>query len=217
MYWAFNPDNGNLLWSTLAGRGCCSFHGSVVALDVNTGRVIWQVYDVPAGHSGGGVWQPVAIDVARGSVFVGTGNNYKVPGEVKSCLAAANAAAATNCFDPADQKAASVGLYYQFRKGHVAGFPVGEVRESPEFQREQFVGKKRAHTGRSNFARRLFMSASSASGRVPRIATSAATRAITSKHNPILNYAATDYHAEASCPAAVPTSTGSMVAETDAN
>jgi polyvinyl alcohol dehydrogenase (cytochrome) len=93
-----------------ASYPCCSFRGSVVALDANTGRVIWQFYAVPAGYSGGGVWQPVAIDAVRGSVFVGTGNNYEVPSLVKSCLAAPNAAAAANCFDPSDHFDSALAL-----------------------------------------------------------------------------------------------------------
>src|SRR5262249_45286136 len=65
------------------GMPCCVSRGSVVAVDVKTGKIKWQTYMVPdnggklGGYSGGGVWgsTPV-IDPNRNSVYVGTGNNY---------------------------------------------------------------------------------------------------------------------------------------------
>src|SRR5262249_17303338 len=72
---------------------CCSFRGSMVALDANTGDILWQRFTVPDnrgqsdGYSGGAIWQPPAIDAGRGSIFVGTGNNYEVPEAVKTCIA----------------------------------------------------------------------------------------------------------------------------------
>ena len=71
--------------------------GSVVAVDVETGKIKWQTYMVPdnggslGGYSGGGVWgsTPV-IDHKRHSVYVGTGNNFSVPAGVKTCFAANN-------------------------------------------------------------------------------------------------------------------------------
>ena len=61
---------------------CCTFRGSVVALDARSGAMLWQTFDMPdnggqqGGYSGGAVWQPPAIDPKRGSLFIGTGNNY---------------------------------------------------------------------------------------------------------------------------------------------
>jgi polyvinyl alcohol dehydrogenase (cytochrome) len=70
---------------------CCTFRGSVVALDVNTGEIIWQTYTAPAisGYSGNSVWgsTPV-VDTVRGSIYVTTGNNYTVPQDVLDCVAA---------------------------------------------------------------------------------------------------------------------------------
>jgi polyvinyl alcohol dehydrogenase (cytochrome) len=64
---------------------CCSFQGSVVALDANSGQMLWQTSDMPpaGGYTGGAVWgsTPV-VDVWRGSLYVGTGNNYTVPQDV---------------------------------------------------------------------------------------------------------------------------------------
>jgi polyvinyl alcohol dehydrogenase (cytochrome) len=70
---------------------CCTFRGSLAALDANTGRILWQTYTIPnppaqtgvtsAGvpfysPSGASVWTTPAIDPATSTVFVGTGNNY---------------------------------------------------------------------------------------------------------------------------------------------
>jgi polyvinyl alcohol dehydrogenase (cytochrome) len=72
---------------------CCTFRGSVVAVDANTGKVLWKTYTIPdnggkpGGYSGNPVWQPPAIDPERGLLYVGTGNNYDVPASVLACAA----------------------------------------------------------------------------------------------------------------------------------
>jgi polyvinyl alcohol dehydrogenase (cytochrome) len=98
---------------TLAGNptySCCSFRGSVVALDAKTGAIVWKTFDMPDNggradqYSGGAVWQPPAIDPKRGTLFVGTGNNYTAPASVETCQNAsptANCAAADDFFDTA--------------------------------------------------------------------------------------------------------------------
>lgn len=50
--------------------------GSVVALDAETGEVLWQSYMVPKGADGAGVFAVPAVDVDRGRVYVGTQNAY---------------------------------------------------------------------------------------------------------------------------------------------
>jgi polyvinyl alcohol dehydrogenase (cytochrome) len=89
---------------------CCSFRGSIVALDAKTGRMLWKTFDMPdnggqpGGYSGGAVWQPPAIDPKRGMLFVGTGNNYTAPADVEACQNAnptADCAAADDFFDTA--------------------------------------------------------------------------------------------------------------------
>ena len=69
---------------------CCTFRGAVVALDASDGREIWRTHtvDVPApqgrnafqahkhGPSGAPVWTTPAIDVRRGALYIGTGENY---------------------------------------------------------------------------------------------------------------------------------------------
>jgi polyvinyl alcohol dehydrogenase (cytochrome) len=84
--------------ATEPGYRCCTFRGSVVALDAVTGRLLWKTYTVPAGYSGGPVWGSTpAIDPADSLVYVGTGDNYTVPpgvctvpGETGCALPAAN-------------------------------------------------------------------------------------------------------------------------------
>lgn len=81
---------------------CCAFRGSVVALDARTGSLLWKTYDMPDNfgqldrYSGGAIWQPPAIDPVRGLLFIGTGNNYTVPGSVEACQSAADAVGDTN-------------------------------------------------------------------------------------------------------------------------
>jgi polyvinyl alcohol dehydrogenase (cytochrome) len=68
---------------------CCSARGSVVAVDAIFGLKLWETFTVPTGNSGGAVWgsNPV-VDLERGTVFVGTGNNYSVPPGYAACIAA---------------------------------------------------------------------------------------------------------------------------------
>ncbi|HEY4426854.1 MAG TPA: PQQ-binding-like beta-propeller repeat protein [Solirubrobacteraceae bacterium] len=80
-----------------AGYACCTFRGSVVALNAKTGALLWKAYTVPpnngpctasnppsgCGYSGGAVWDTPAI--GGGSVYVGSGNDYTVPDEAASC------------------------------------------------------------------------------------------------------------------------------------
>jgi polyvinyl alcohol dehydrogenase (cytochrome) len=62
------------------GYPCCRARGSVAAVNATTGAIAWRTYTVPSGYTGGGVWgSNFAVDSNRGSLFVGTGNNYSVP------------------------------------------------------------------------------------------------------------------------------------------
>lgn len=62
------------------------FRGSVVALDLKDGDILWQTYTVPLGYTGGSVWgSNLAVDPARATVYAGTGNNYSVPTQVSAC------------------------------------------------------------------------------------------------------------------------------------
>jgi polyvinyl alcohol dehydrogenase (cytochrome) len=70
---------------------CCTFRGSLVALDAATGRIIWKAYTIadeprklkknPAGTqmygpSGAAIWGSPTIDSKRNRIYVGTGNGY---------------------------------------------------------------------------------------------------------------------------------------------
>jgi polyvinyl alcohol dehydrogenase (cytochrome) len=73
---------------------CCTFRGSVVALDAATGRKLWQTFtiaDAPKptrksavgtqqfGPSGASVWSAPTIDEQAGALYVATGDNYSDP------------------------------------------------------------------------------------------------------------------------------------------
>ena len=73
---------------------CCTFRGSVVALDPPTGDQLWKTYmigETPKpqaknargtqmwGPSGAGVWSAPTIDPLTRSLYVGTGDSYSQP------------------------------------------------------------------------------------------------------------------------------------------
>lgn len=73
------------------GYGCCTFRGSLVALDAKTGEILWQSFTIPQkpmllreyadgtqlwGPSGGAIWSAPTIDAKRGAIYVGVGNTY---------------------------------------------------------------------------------------------------------------------------------------------
>ncbi|KAA6465462.1 pyrrolo-quinoline quinone [Acidobacteria bacterium AB60] len=99
VYQGVSSNEENL--ATQASYPCCTFRGSMVALNLRSGQIVWKTYDmpenggVPGGYSGGAIWQPPVVDTARGVVSVGTGNNYTVPAAVSQCQAANPQA--TNC------------------------------------------------------------------------------------------------------------------------
>ncbi|MBE7158724.1 MAG: PQQ-binding-like beta-propeller repeat protein, partial [Rhodospirillales bacterium] len=74
-----------------ASYPCCTFRGSIVAVNAHSGKVLWKTYTVPdnsgkpGGYSGASVWSPPAVDIGRQSLYVGTANNYTAPSEVVNC------------------------------------------------------------------------------------------------------------------------------------
>jgi polyvinyl alcohol dehydrogenase (cytochrome) len=73
------------------GYACCTFRGSLVALDAATGGVVWKSYTIAEeprlmrvyadgtelrGPAGGAIWSAPTIDTRRGAVYVGVGNTY---------------------------------------------------------------------------------------------------------------------------------------------
>jgi len=73
---------------------CCTFRGSIVALDTTTGNRLWQTFTIPEtpkpthksaagsqqfGPSGAGIWSSPTIDEQSGVLYVATGDNYSDP------------------------------------------------------------------------------------------------------------------------------------------
>jgi len=59
-----------------------TFRGSIGAYDAKTGKQKWRFYTTPNNATAGpgvGIWSTPAIDVARGLLYVGTGNAYDEP------------------------------------------------------------------------------------------------------------------------------------------
>jgi polyvinyl alcohol dehydrogenase (cytochrome) len=87
------------------GYVCCSFRGSMAALDLNTGAIVWKTYMTPSAEfPGNAVWGSTAsIDTKRGQLYIATGNNYNVPESVLDCVSdnEGNDAAIAACL-PAD-------------------------------------------------------------------------------------------------------------------
>jgi len=71
------------------GYKCCTFRGSLVSLDVETGELLWKSRTTPDSpdYYGNPVFGSTpAIDVARGIVYITTGNNYRVPQTLLDCV-----------------------------------------------------------------------------------------------------------------------------------
>ena len=73
---------------------CCTFRGSMVALDVNNGAQIWKSYTIDKkpsqqgisskgvpimAPSGAPIWTAVTIDTVRQCLYIGSGENYTRP------------------------------------------------------------------------------------------------------------------------------------------
>jgi polyvinyl alcohol dehydrogenase (cytochrome) len=73
---------------------CCTFRGSVTALRVRDGSVVWKTYTIDRasartgktasgvetwGPSGVGIWSSPTLDAKRRRLYVTTGNNYSSP------------------------------------------------------------------------------------------------------------------------------------------
>ena len=73
---------------------CCTFRGSVVALNADTERQIWKTYIIPDepkptrknsrgvqlfAPSGAGLWGSPTIDASRRAIYIGTGDAYSKP------------------------------------------------------------------------------------------------------------------------------------------
>lgn len=76
------------------GYVCCTFRGSVLALDARTGKRLWQTFTIDKapsvthltkggaksmGPSGAAIWSSPTIDAEKGILYVTTGDNYSDP------------------------------------------------------------------------------------------------------------------------------------------
>jgi polyvinyl alcohol dehydrogenase (cytochrome) len=74
-----------------ATYNCCTFRGSVVAVDARTGKKVWQTYMIDQeprptrknrvgnqmyGPAGAAIWASPTIDAKRGQLYVTTGDSY---------------------------------------------------------------------------------------------------------------------------------------------
>lgn len=73
---------------------CCTYRGSLSALDANTGAIIWKTYTIPDepkptkknslgtqlwAPAGASIWAAPTIDTKLGRIYVGTGNAFTEP------------------------------------------------------------------------------------------------------------------------------------------
>lgn len=73
---------------------CCTFRGSVAALDAANGKLIWKAYAIPdepkpfrknsggtqlLGPAGAAIWSSPTLDLRRKAIYVATGNAYAEP------------------------------------------------------------------------------------------------------------------------------------------
>lgn len=90
----FGVSSGEEGTAAMPTAECCTFRGSVVALDGATGKQIWKTYTIAEapkpttktksgiqrwGPSGVGVWSTPTIDEKRDAIYVATGDNYSNP------------------------------------------------------------------------------------------------------------------------------------------
>lgn len=90
---------------------CCTFRGSMAALDARTGAIVWQRFVTTPEYPGAAVWgSSPSIDLEERTVYIGTGNNYKVPADVQACIDANQGDARGCAFDPANMAEAIIAL-----------------------------------------------------------------------------------------------------------
>ena len=85
--------------ATIPSYPCCTFRGSVVALDASTGKQLWKTYTIPdaparvgtnsAGAnimapSGAAVWSAPTLDSDRNRLYITTGDSYSLPAAPQS-------------------------------------------------------------------------------------------------------------------------------------
>jgi polyvinyl alcohol dehydrogenase (cytochrome) len=78
-------------FGAVATYACCTFRGSVVALDASTGKILWKTYPIEEapepfkktsagvqmyGPAGAAIWSAPTVDAKRKLIYVGTGDSF---------------------------------------------------------------------------------------------------------------------------------------------
>lgn len=123
------------------GYECCTFRGSVAALDTATGQIAWKTYMVPEAKpvgtnaagttllapAGVGIWSSPTVDRKRNVIYVATGNTY----------AGSTAEPTSDALIALDPKTGAIKWTKQFTAGDVFGCRPGTVncaeKSGPDF------------------------------------------------------------------------------------
>lgn len=85
--------------ATVPSYVCCTFRGSVLAIDASSGHVLWQTFTIDhsasgsrmnkqgslsVGPSGAAIWSAPTLDLKKNMLYVATGDNYSDPATDRS-------------------------------------------------------------------------------------------------------------------------------------
>jgi polyvinyl alcohol dehydrogenase (cytochrome) len=86
---------GDTIYSGVSASGAsgpgATFRGSIVALNAQTGQILWQSYSLPdngglpGGYAGATMFSPPAVNIAAGLVYGTFGQPYTEPASVMAC------------------------------------------------------------------------------------------------------------------------------------
>jgi polyvinyl alcohol dehydrogenase (cytochrome) len=90
---------GNTVITGISANGAsnpatATFRGAIVALNAQTGQIIWRTYSLPdngglpGGYAGATMFSPPAVDASEGLVYGTFGQAYSEPASVTACHAA---------------------------------------------------------------------------------------------------------------------------------
>jgi polyvinyl alcohol dehydrogenase (cytochrome) len=100
---------GDTIYTGVSASGAsgpgATFRGAIVALNAQTGRMLWRSYSlpdnggVPGGYAGATMFSPPAVDISAGLVYGTFGQPYTEPASVTACHAA-NGGFTESCEQP---------------------------------------------------------------------------------------------------------------------
>src|SRR5206468_15767 len=89
---------GDTIFTGVSAAGAsgpgATFRGAIVALNAQTGRILWRSYSlpdnggIPGGYAGATMFSPPAVDLPAGLVYGTFGQPYTEPASVTACHAA---------------------------------------------------------------------------------------------------------------------------------